>query len=183
MHKNIRIIIKELIKESIDFNSFNLTDKQLKDIALWGLKNGYEDTGCYDDNDNEEDVVNCVVSDFKQFLSVNYPKELGNFPDKPIIYRLVRLKNKNNLNKKELGYSWFSNLKQIENSCFFQMLDYLKPLKNKDGQIFLLKGITNIKNVDIKNTLWQRSAQWCENEIVIKNPRNIKLLFAKELKS
>lgn len=34
---------------------------------------------------------------------------------------------------------------------------------------------TSIGNIDIPNTLWQRSIQWQENEIVVKNSSSSKI--------
>ena len=101
------MIAKRIIKESID-------DDYLVKIAKWGLTGEYSHSGCMDNN-NIEEAINCAVSDFKIFLDIPYPKELGNIPEKPIIYRLVRLKNIDELNRDNLGYSWFSNKEQINN--------------------------------------------------------------------
>ena len=159
------------------YNSFKeLTEKDLYDIAKWGLLDTYSLSGCWDDTDNLEEAIKCAIGDFKLFLSKNYPLELGDVPNNPIIYRIIRLKNINDLNKNKLGSSWFSNPKQFENSEFFDMLQYIKKNNTEEGETYLLKGQTSINNIDIPNTLWQRSTQWWENEIVIKNDRLVKLL-------
>jgi len=58
-------------------------------------------------------------------------------------------------------------------------LEYLKPGPN--NKVFLIKGKTTINNIDLKRTLWERSTQWWENEIVIKDDTNIDILDIKEL--
>ena len=170
------------IKKFKQFLNENKTnDLDLYDIAKWGLEGDYSFSGCWDDSDTLEDAIQCAVSDFESFLSKPYPIELGNIPNKPIIYRLVRLKNITDLNKNNLGNSWFSNPKQIEYPEFFQMLDYLKPFKNKDGNVYMIKGQTDKSNIDMKRTLWERSTQWWENEIVIIDDSKINILSIKEL--
>ena len=51
------------------------------------------------------------------------------------------------------------------------MLGHLK----KDN-VYRITGKTNISNIDIRRTLWERSTQWWENEIVIKNDKLIDIL-------
>jgi hypothetical protein len=60
------------------------------------------------------------------------------------------------------------------------MLEYIKPGRNNPN-IFLLKGRTNVNNVDIQRTLWERSTQWCENEIVIIDDSKIELITIEKL--
>lgn len=180
--KNIRKIIREILEESFaEFTSFNLSDEELRSIAKWGLEGDYSSSGCWDDSENLEDAISCVVNDFKLFLSKPYPIELGNFPSNPIIYRFIRLRSIDDLNTDKLGVSWFSNPKQYEIPGFFDMLDYLKPWKTEDGETYLIEAQTSVDNVDIPNTLWQRSTQWHENEIVLKNDSisNVKILDIK----
>jgi len=184
MNSNIRKIIREILKESFaEFTSFNLSNEELRSIAKWGLEGDYSSSGCWDDSEDLEDAISCAVDDFKLFLSKPYPIELGSFPDKPVIYRLIRLKSIEDLNRDNLGISWFSNPEQYKNDDFFQMLDYLKPLKTSEGEIFLIKAQTSVNNIDIPNTLWQRSIQWHENEIVLKNDSSsiIKILDIKKI--
>ena len=177
MKKFIATTIRDFLNES----KVLLSDNDLYEIAKWGLEDEYSSSGCWDDTDNIEDAIKCAVGDFKLFLSKPYPIELGNIPNNPIIYRLVRLKNINDLRKNELGNSWFSNPNQIDKPEFFDMLDYLKPCKNKDGIVYIIKGQTNIDNIDMKRTLWERSTQWWENEIVVIDDSNIKIISIETL--
>ena len=131
-----RKVIAKTIKEYLIENKVSLNDAELYDIAKWGLEDEYSTSGCWDDTDNIEEAIKCAVEDFKLFLSKPYPVELGNIPNNPIIYRLIRLKNINELKRDNLGHSWFSNPDQIDNPEFFDMLEYLKPFKNKDGVVF-----------------------------------------------
>lgn len=178
---NLRKIIYTTVKKVLNEHNLKLDDDILYDIAKWGLEDEYATSSCWDDYDDLEDAINCAIDDFKIFLSEPYPFGLGEIPENPIIYRLVRLKNINDLKKDNLGFSWFSNPKQIEEPDFFHMLDYLLPFKNKDGSVFMIKGQTNINNIDIKRTLWERSTQWIENEIVIIDDSKIKILSIREL--
>lgn len=171
---NLKQSIKRILKEEIN----NPNKPDLYEIAKWGLTGEYEYSGCWDDNDLDG-AIECVVDDFEQFLNEPYPTGLGDIPKNPIIYRLIKLKDINELNKNNLGKSWFSNPNQLKNPEFFDMLEYLKPGPN--NKVFLIKGKTTINNIDLKRTLWERSTQWWENEIVIKDDTNIDILDIKEL--
>lgn len=166
---DIRFLVRQILKESLD-SPFNLSDEKLREIAEWGLTGDYYSSGCWDDsNDDINIAIECAVKDFKHYISTPYPIELGNFPKNPVIYRFVRLKSIEDLDKDRLGKSWFSNPKQYEKSGFFDMLDYLKPFKANEGDVYLIKAKTKDSNIDVRNTLWQRSTQWIENEIVLKD--------------
>lgn len=172
------ILIEELNNADISnqYNSFNLSNKDLYEIAKWGLIGEYSDSGCWDDSDDINSAIECAIEDFKQFLSIPYPKELGNVPKELTIYRFVTLEDENKLDKYNLGESWFSNKEQPkEYPNFFDMLDYLTKNRKINHKLYLLTGKTNITNVDVVRTLWERSTQWAENEIVVKNPSIVKL--------
>ena len=174
LQENIRRILRE---ETNDYSGFNdLSENDLYNISEWGLNGEYYYSGCND----YDDPVECGVEDFKQFLTTPWPLGLGDVPNNPIIYRIIKLKNPEDLNRTNLGHSWFSNPKQYEKDCFFDMLDYIRPNRFNDS-IYILKGKTNINNIDIPRTLWERSTQWCENEIVIINDSEIELLSVKKL--
>ena len=177
-----RIIIENLVFNPYRYNSFSeLTEQDLYDIAKWGLEGEYSSSGCWDDNDNIDDAAKCAVGDFKMYLNKSYPIELGNVPNAPIIYRIVRLKDVAQLNRSNLGKSWFSNPEQYKNSEFFDMLDYLKRHNTEEGETYLIKGQTSIDNIDVPRTLWERSTQWWENEIVVKDDSKIKLISHKKM--
>lgn len=146
-----------------------------------GLETEYSSSACWDDSKNIEDAIKCAIDDFKLFLSKPYPIELGKIPANPIIYRLVRLKHINELNKKQPGKSWFSNPNQFKNPEFFEMLDHLKPFKTIEGIVHIIKGQTTKDNLDFKRTLWERSTQWWENEIVLIDDSKIKILSIEAL--
>ena len=171
-------LIKELTRDKLLKLTENvINDDELINIAKWGLTGEYSTSGCWDDNDDDLDsAIECAVGDFKQALNKPYPIELGNIPDQPIIYRLVNLENVNDLDKENLGYSWFSNIKLIESPEFYQLLPHLK----QHDKVYILKGVTSKDNIDMSRTLWERSIQWFENEIVIKDPKQIKLIEIKK---
>lgn len=180
----LRFIIESVEGHTLlnKFRSFNeLSDKDLEEIAIWGLEGYYSSSGCWDDACGDLSIaVKCALDDFKLFLSKPYPIELGDVPAFPIIYRLVRLKDKSELNIDSLGSSWFSNPDQPQNNEFFDMLEYLKPKRNVDGTVFILKARTPQTNINIPATLWERSTQWWENEIVVLEQSKIELLEIKE---
>lgn len=158
-----------------------MTDIELYIITKWGLETEYSSSGCWDDSKNIEDAIKYAIADFKLFLFKPYPIELGNIPSHRIIYRLIRLKDINELNKNQLGKSWFSNPNQIKNPEFFEMLDHLKPYQTKDGVVHIIKGQTTKDNFDLKRTLWERSTQWWENEIVVIDDSIINILSIEAL--
>jgi hypothetical protein len=172
----------EIIKRNI--REYLIEDKDsidLYEIARWGLEGEYEHSSCWDDTEDLEEAITCAVESFKYFLSKPYPIDLGDIPDNPIIYRLVRLKDMNDLNRKRLGNSWFSNPNQINTPGFFDMLDYLKPFKTEEGVVYMIKGKTSKGNIDMKRTLWERDSQWLENEIVLVDDSDVEILLVKPL--
>jgi hypothetical protein len=87
----------------------------------------------------------------------------------------------NDLNRKILGKSWFSNPDQINKQGFFDMLDYLKPFKTEEGVVYMIKGRIRKDNIDMKRTLWERDTQWLENEIVLVDDSDVEILSVKPL--
>ena len=140
------------------------------------MQGDYSSSGCWDDNEDDlEGAVQCALEDFRNYLRTPYPKELGNIPNPATVYRFVNLKKPEDLNSQNLGISWFSDLDKPKDRNFFAMLDYLTTNRPHDEGLYLLTGQVMVDNIDIPNTLWQRSTQWQENEIVVKNPSLIKL--------
>ena len=159
----------------------NLSEKDLYRIAEWGLTGEYEYSSCW--NEDLEKAIECAIEDFRKFLSKPYPFELADIPNNPIIYRLVRLDNIEKLNRTKLGKSWFANPKQIKKPEFFEMLTHLKPGPkdwSPNSKVYLIKGRTTVDNIDFPRTLWERSTQWWENEIVLLNDSNIEILDVQE---
>lgn len=170
----MNIIPESKMGEIHNYNSFNeLTDDDLYNIAKWGLSTEYSDSDC--------ETPECIINDFKEFLGIPYPQELGKVPEIVTIYRLLRLKNESELNKTNLGKSWFAIPNQYKKNNFYDMLDHLKTKSTDDGNLYLLTATTNQSNIDIPRTLWQRSTQWWENEIVIKDDTNIQLINIQKL--
>lgn len=177
--KERRTKFPEMVFKSQGAQSKN-SNLDLYDIAKRGLEGDYSFSSCWDDNATLEDAIQCVISDFESFLSTPYPIGLGNIPDNPIIYRLVRLKTIDDLKKDKLGLSWFSNPNQTDVPGFFDMLDYLKPKKTDEGTVYIIKGQISKDNIDMENTLWERSTQWIENEIVLLDDSNVNILEINE---
>lgn len=183
MDKLLENKIRSIIREQLTFNVNNyndfksLSDSDLHNIAEWGLLNDFNLSGCWDDaNDNLEMAIQCAVEDFKNTLADPYPFGLKNFPTNPVLYRFVVLNNINELNKQKLGLSWFANSEQHEDQYFF---DQLMHLKHREGKkLYLISAKIPISKIDIPRTLWQRSASYIENEVVLKNDENIKVVKA-----
>jgi hypothetical protein len=163
------------------FNSFNLSEEDLKNIATWGLLYDFQSSGawpdCADDkNENLFQAVDCILNDFHSLLNDKFPLGFNGIPTDIPIYRFVRLYDETRLNKNRLGQSWFTNLKHPEKYDFFGMLDHLKPYKNDEGQVYLIFASVNIDGVDIARSLWQRSITYHENELVTKPDANINFI-------
>jgi hypothetical protein len=170
--------LKQIIKEEIDklkfnphkYNSFSeLTEQDLYDMAKWGLENDLS-SGAWDDADNLDEAIENVVDSFKILLRDKYPDGFNGVPNELTIYRMVALDNPNDLNKNNLGFSWFSNPDRINNPDFKQQLWHLKT-KN----LYLITAKTKESNVDITRTLFQRDMIWIENEIVVKDDSSSKI--------
>jgi len=184
----IAIMENHNINPHYDFN--NLSKSDLVEIAKWGLLGMYSDSGCWDEDfdqsseTNLETAIDRALGDFNIFLGTPYPLGLGNIPIKPTIHRLVRLGHKSELDLNKLGTSWFSNPTQYHNYNFYDMLDYLKPLNQKiPGEVYLLTAECTIDNIDVQHTLWQRSIQHSENEIVIIDDSKLSLISCEVIKN
>lgn len=153
-------------------------------ICFWnGLESEYDSSGCWDDADGDVNIaIECAIDDFKQTLSKEYPYGLKNIPNEPIIYRLITAKNIEDINKNNLGKSWFANKNQPkEHHEFFDMLLHIKQNKRDlNHKIFLIEAKTDLRNIDIKRTLWQRSTQFYENEIVVIDDSKLKNINIQE---
>ena len=108
------------------FNSFSeLTEQDLYDMAKWGLENGLS-SGAWDDADTLDEAIMNVVDSFKLLLKDKFPDGFSGMPNPVKIYRLVVLDTPNDLNRKNLGYSWFTNSSRIKDLDFKQQLFHLK---------------------------------------------------------
>lgn len=162
----------------------DLTDDELIKIAKWGLQSDFSLSGCWDDsNDDIEIASRCVLDDFKNSLKSPYPQGLNDFPSEPIIYRFITAKNKESINTNNLGFSWFADPNQHKtNTEFFGSLLHLrKKYRDKDHKLFLIAARVPISKIDITRTLWQRSANWSENEIVLKDDSNLIVVDVKDM--
>jgi hypothetical protein len=171
--------------DTYQYNSFNLSEDDLKNIAIWGLLYDFQSSGAWincADNKNENlfQAVDCILEDFHSLLKDSFPLGFHGIPDIVPIYRFVRLFDKNRLNKERLGQSWFTNLKQPDNREFFGMLQHLLPYNNDEGQVYLIFAQVNIEDVDITRSLWQRSLTFNENELVTKSNANIHFIKMKK---
>lgn len=173
-------LVNENNSKQIDINKYNsfskLTDEDLKDIAEWGLNNDFSFSGVFDETDDINEAIELVVESFKIFLNTEYPEGFKNIPNNLTLYRIISLNNIKDFDKNNLGYSWFSNPDRINDSYFKDQLEHLKGGKN-----YLLIGKTNENNINIPRTLFQRDSIYIENEIVLKNDKNIKLVNIKKI--
>jgi len=90
------------------------------------------------------------------------------------LYRYITLSSPEELNKNNLGNSWFSNYEMTNEPNFMQQLSHLKYREGKD--LYLVTAKVPISKVDIVRSLWQRSCIYLENEIVLKDDSNINII-------
>lgn len=171
--------------DSFKYNSFSeLSEKDLYEIAKWGLLGEFNYSGAWDDNENDiKSASKLIIDDFKLFLSESFPIGFKNIPKIIPLYRFVTLKNESSLNKEKLGTSWFANI-DLDDS-FFDQLDYLVRSdkgKPKDHNLYIIKANINEDKIDIPRSLWLRSCNSSENEIRLKNDKNIKVVSIKKWK-
>lgn len=158
------------------YNSFDeLTEQDLKDIARWGLMGEFDSSGAWDCADwkeeNIEKAIDCVVRGFKNILKDKYPEGFGSTPKELILYRMIVLENPKKINKKNVGFSWFSNPNRIDNPDFKQQMLHLRS-----SNLYLITAKVSLNNVDIPRSLFQRDMVYLENEVVLKNDENIKIV-------
>lgn len=177
LKKFIATTIREYLNENTStfnphkFNSFSeLTERDLYDMAKWGLENDLS-SGAWDDADTLDEAIINVVNSFKRLLKDKFPDGFNGIPNPVTIYRFVVLDTPKDLNTKNLGYSWFTNPNRIKDPDFKQQLFHLKT-KN----LYLITAEIPINKIDITRSLFQRDMIWIENEIVLKNDSNVKIV-------
>ena len=158
---------KQFINEQKQYNSFDdLTEKDLYDIAKWAIfKGGYI---LYNDLDDEE-AIRQIVEDFKLLLKSNYPDGFQNTPNVLTLYRIVRLNSPEELNRKNLGGSWFSDIRRIKDKNFIDQLFY------NSKNLYMISAEVPISKVDISRSMIQRITSYIENEVVLSDDSNIKI--------
>lgn len=168
LRSKIQNIVRECLIENIsEYNSFNiLTELDLIEIAKWSLHvGGY----MLYDMLSENDAIDEIVDDFRLLLNTNYPDGFKNTPNILNLYRIVELNSPIELNKKNLGRSWFSNKNKVKDNYF------MKQLFNGSKNLYLIEIKTSISKIDIPRSLIQRTMSYVENEIVLSNDTNINI--------
>jgi len=182
----IRKMIKTILNELFDvkfnshkYNSFSeLTEKDLYDIAKWGLMGDYSSSGCWDGANGIGEAAKNAIDGFKNLLNDEFPDGFKNIPDIVKIYRFVVLKSPDDLNKEKFGYSWFTNPDRIESPDFKQQMLHLKT-----AGLYLITAQTPQSNIDIPRSLFQRDMVWIENEVVLKTDTKdkVKLMYLRKI--
>lgn len=187
-YQSVRKIIRRILNENHSttfnahkYNSFSeLTDQDLHDIAFWGLMNDFQSNSAWecagDKVENIDQAIHCIIDDFKLLLKTNYPEGFNNTPNRLTIYRILSLKSPDEFNYDHAGYSWFSNSKMINNNDFRQQIWSLKA-----DNLYLATAIVPLDKIDIPRSLFQRQMSFLENEIVLKDDSNVKVLSVKKL--
>lgn len=154
----------------LKYRSFSkLENKDLRAIAIWGLRGEFSDSGALVDSNSFDEAVESVVSSFKRELSKSFPSGLRDIPRVKVpILRMVSLSDPDKLDTKNLGHSWFANPDRIRSDEFYHHLDHLKS-----GNVYVIHAFVDESNIDIPRTLWQRDINWDENEVVIRDDSKI----------
>ena len=189
--KSLTNILIENKKPNV--SDINLSDAVLKEIALWGLKGYYNSSGSWDYAEEQgfkigspegfEIAANVMVESFKQQLNTPFPNGLKGIGNNPRIYRMVTLKNPDELNTNDLGESWFANERIIKDgshdgqSDFFDKLNHIT--NSNEEKIYILVADILLSGIDIVETLWRRDTAYNENEIVVKDQSKLKLIDVK----
>jgi len=184
--KYLKTYEKFTINKYQSFDTLSMMD--LYDIAKWGLISEYKDSGAWDCADNKNDIdkaIKCTRDDFRQFLNTDFPLGLKNFPAVATLYRFITAID-GRINKKHLGKSWFAHPDIIEKGklegedFFFSELQHLTKNKQENHKLYIVEADIPIEKIDIPRTLWQRSTQYRENEVVLKDDTGIKIKSIKE---
>lgn len=89
-------------------------------------------------------------------------KELNNLPETITLYRVIFVKNENNINKNEIGSHYVINRKQLEQS--HQLISHVGG-----GVPFILTVKSPKSLINLENTLENKIMYPHENEITLKN--------------
>jgi hypothetical protein len=169
------------------YNSFkDLTEKDLYDIAKWGLLGEYDNSGAWDyanyfDKSTVDVAAKAIVEeDFKIFLNQEFPEGFKNIPNKVTLYRFITLENEDELNRNNLGLYWFADINKPneygKGDDFFTQLTHLTIDKPKNHKLYIIKTQVDESQIDIPRTLWQRSFTNNENEIRLKDDKNVEII-------
>jgi len=167
-------LFRQILRESrFNFTSFNLTDRDLIEIATWNLKEYGVAQACFDnDNPTFEEEVTCLVHDYRTLLQDPFPMGFRNIPDPVPVLRVLKLKSPEQLNREEVGGCWFTDPKSLK--YLMSNLDF--NLTN--NPVYLIKATTPLSNVDVALSLVKRRESGGENEIYLRdNGRNVTILF------
>lgn len=171
-------IINETLKKLLNESFSNLSQSDLIDFIKKGLTGEFSTSSAIDDcGPDENDIINCVLEEFEKQLNDPFPEGLKDFPTTVTIYRLLKLTDINDLDKENLGYSWFTDINVLSSEYFTQQLEHLK---GKD--VYLKTGSTPQTNVDIYRTLWKRDSNSHENELVVLNDNLVEFVNIKKLR-
>ena len=122
---------------------------------------------------NSEDAVDWLVNKFID----DYPNGYNGIPDKIIAYRVLCLKDKEDLNMKKIGEHWVP----LEYFIDYSFIDSI-GLSDCSGELYIIKAEIPKENIDVLQTLIQNLAFPREAEINLKSTKNIKVKTIKKLK-
>lgn len=113
-----------------------------------------------------------VSDDMHDYIDREFPYGLTNIPDKPILYRILTLKEDDVklINTEKLGIHFVGD-KKIFNK------DFLQSIGIDSGEHFYVVTIqTTISNIDIQATLDAKAQYNDEEEYTLKNDFNLKII-------
>jgi hypothetical protein len=153
-------------KISEEYNSINENNifGHLYDDLLSNIESDYSDAG-----DDPKELL-----DFK----IEELKELENNNNTITLYRLIFTENRNDINIENIGHHYVDSLEDLHEG----MIDYLyhnakksNPILKEDD-LFYIEAETNSSNINYHETIRTFSLHPWENEITIKEPKEVKIV-------
>ena len=148
-----------------NLKSFNLTDKEIYEAAIWIVYN--MPIQMYVD-DGEKIAIKKTMNDIVLLIQKsNFPEGFKNTPSIIPIYRIIELENVNELDKNNLGVFWFTDLKYEK--------DIIYNLGSERENLYRLTSEVSINDVDVLSSIAARLNAFHENELTLKTDKSLKL--------
>jgi len=115
-----------------------------------------------------------------EFVNADFPFGLNNIPDPVILYRLLNVKNKEDIDKNNLGIHFVGDSGLFDDSDFL----YSASILSGNDEIlnwYIVTIETTEDNIDIDSTLGNRAEYPYEYEYTIKNDIDLKIIDIKQI--
>ena len=135
-------------------------------------------------NDETGDMPYGNYSEIKKrvikFANTPFPDGLKNMPSKPILYRLLNVSSKADINTKNLGKSYVGNKDMYDDPDFLE--SFLYRYGEEQKKWFIIKIETALNNIDIEHSMSIVAEYPDEIEFTLIDDRNLKILDIEEYK-